>query len=159
MLFTFTTTTGSLLSSLLPLSYDYFYQILTFDAFFDIVTIIFYFCILMLDVLSLCNGNTISFHLEFCPALIFLLPFHIYCFYGYLRCSIDRVLCPFVLLATAVLAFDHVLGLTKLGYDLPTLKVLLLAVQNLNHAICHLLYLEVCLVLILHSLWFLLIYL
>ena len=98
------------------------------------------------------------FHLEFCSALIFLLPFHIYCFYGYLRCSKDRILCPFALLATAVLAFDHALGLTKVGYDLPTLKVLLLAVQNLNHAVCHLLYLEVCLVLILHSLWLLLIY-
>ena len=127
-----------LLSSLLPSSFDYFYHILTCDAFFDIFDMIFCFCILMLYVLSLCNWKTIFFHLEFSYALVSFSLSHIHCFYGYLRCSIHKIFCPFVLLATAVLAFDHVLGLTLPGYDLPTLKVLLLVLQNPNHAICHL---------------------
>ena len=46
-----------LLSSLLPSSCDYFHLILTYNAFFGIFDMILCFCILMLDVLSLCNRN------------------------------------------------------------------------------------------------------
>ena len=150
-------------TSLLPSSFRYFYNVLTCDAFFDMFDMIFYFWIVMLDFLSLCNWNIISFHLGFSYSLVYLSPFHIHCFYGYLHYCIHRVFCLFVLLATAVLAFDHVMGLILTGLRSTNLKVLLLALQNPSHVICHLFWLDriwyliVCLVLILHSLLFLLI--